>query len=156
MKSNNVSSLDISSCKAYLITTYNIPESEIIRIIKLDIVRNDLKVNHVGYEFYAENGTKLEPNNCNVIISSPLHLNETEKEILNFVTNQNENYDIFDISNQFYTDVCPNFESPDGTDVILYDREKDYYLSNYNMCQDNCEYMGFNKTHIISTKRKIY
>ena len=131
MKSNNISSLDISSCEKYLRTTYNIPENEIIRIIKLDIVRNDLKVNHVGYEFYAENGTKLEPNDCYVIISSPVKLNEGEKKRISFVSEQNKKFDIFDIKNDFYNDICSNFKSEDGTDVILYDREKDYYLSNY-------------------------
>ena len=105
MKSNNISSLDISSCEKYLRTTYNIPENEIIRIIKLDIVRNDLKVNHVGYEFYAENGTKLEPNDCYVIISSPVKLNEGEKKRISFVSEQNKKFDIFDIKNDFYNDI---------------------------------------------------
>jgi hypothetical protein len=66
---NNVSSINIGTCENYLKETYNIPDNESIRILKLDIVRSDMKVHQVGYEFYSENGTLLEPNNCNVIVS---------------------------------------------------------------------------------------
>ena len=39
-----------------------------------------MKIHQVGYEFYSENGTLLEPNNCNVIVSSPVKLNTSEKK----------------------------------------------------------------------------
>ena len=144
IKTNNISSLDFSSCELYFRSTYKIPDNEVIKIIKLDLVRHDLKVNQVGYEFYAENGTKLEPNNCNVIISSPVRLNTTEKEIISFVTKQNNEFDVFDINNEFFNDICSNFKSEYGTDVITYDRQQDYYISNTNMCPDNCIYLEYN------------
>ena len=32
----------------------------------------------------------------------------------------------------------------DGTDVILNDRKKDFYISNITLCEENCEYEEFN------------
>ena len=143
---NNLSSINITSCESYFKETYNIPDNESIRILKLDVIRSDMKIHQVGYEFYSENGTLLEPNNCNVIVSSPVKLNTSDREKISFVSEQDKKFDMLDINNEFYNDICSNFKSEYGTDVILVDREKDYYLSNYHLCQDNCDYAGFNSS----------
>ena len=47
-------------------------------------------------------------------------------------------YDLFDINNAFYQDICVPFTSPYGTDVLLSDRIYYYYYNNETVCQSNC------------------
>ena len=54
-------------------------------------------------------------------------------------------YDIFNIDSEFFNDVCSTFSSENGTDIILKDRQKDYY-QNVTLCQEGCVYNGFDRT----------
>ena len=48
-------------------------------------------------------------------------------------------YDMFDINDPFYQDICTPFDSENGTDILLSDRV-DYIYNNENtQCQSNCK-----------------
>ena len=64
-----------------------------------------------------------------------------------FLTNQN--IDIFNLSGEFYTDICFHFESPNGKDVPLKDRILTYY-PNITLCDDDCTSKGVNLTTMES------
>ena len=65
------------------------------------------------------------------------------KSIL-FLTGQN--IDIFNLSGGFYTDICYHFESPNGKDIPLKDRIKEFY-PNISLCNDpGCIIKGVNLT----------
>ena len=55
---------------------------------------------------------------------------------------QAQGYDLFDINDSFYLDICSKFKSENGTDVILTDRKNDYY-TNETTCQANCQYSSY-------------
>ena len=72
----------------------------------------------------------------------PVELNE---ELLALYEElQNSGYDLFNIEDPFYNDICATYTTSDGTDVLLSDRKNDYYSNNYTTCQSNCEYASFN------------
>ena len=64
-----------------------------------------------------------------------------------FLTNQNIN--IFNKSDDFYTDICYHFESPNGKDVVLNDRLLMFY-PNITLCEKGCEVKGINITTLES------
>ena len=53
-------------------------------------------------------------------------------------------YDIFNSSSEFFNDICSTFTSENGTDVIIKDRQKDYY-QNISFCLEGCDYNGFDR-----------
>ena len=68
----------------------------------------------------------------------------------------NLGYDIYNISNEFYTDNCAP-ASDDGNDITLNDRIKYYYPSNITMCNEGCEYKDFDfETHRFLCECLIY
>ena len=51
-------------------------------------------------------------------------------------------YDLYDINNDFYQDICTSFTSENGTDILLSDRKSDFY-ENVSLCENGCEYKGY-------------
>ena len=52
----------------------------------------------------------------------------------------NQGYDPFDINDKFYREICTQYDSENGTDVLLDAREEYYYspIVNETSCQENC------------------
>ena len=70
--------------------------------------------------------------------------NSTDIDSLYHLTNQNVN--IFNLSSEFYTDICYHFISPiEGKDIALKDRILLYY-PNITLCEDGCQIKGVNLT----------
>ena len=70
--------------------------------------------------------------------------NSNDMESLFFLTNQNIN--IFNLSSEFYTDICYHFKSPvEGKDIALKDRIR-LYFPNVTLCEDGCKIKGVNLT----------
>ena len=51
-------------------------------------------------------------------------------------------YDMFDINDRFYQDICSPYETESGTDILLSDRIEDIYNDNYS-CPLNCSYSSY-------------
>ena len=56
---------------------------------------------------------------------------------------EENNIDLFDKNDNFFHDLCINFTSKNGTDVLLKDRRRDYYI-NISLCEKNCSYLMVN------------
>ena len=50
-------------------------------------------------------------------------------------------YDIYNLSDIFYTDNCSP-AADKGSDIILSDRVEYYYPQNVTICKEGCEYGG--------------
>ena len=48
-------------------------------------------------------------------------------------------YDMFDLNDPFYQDVCTPFDSSNGTDILLSDRVNYIYNNDDTQCQSNCQ-----------------
>ena len=49
-------------------------------------------------------------------------------------------FDMFNINDSFYQDICTPFDSPDGTDILLSDRINYIYNNDDTQCQPNCQF----------------
>jgi len=56
-----------------------------------------------------------------------------------------QNINIFNISDPFYTDICFHFESPNNRDITLKDRLLEYY-PNITLCEQGCQNKGVDST----------
>ncbi len=61
------------------------------------------------------------------------------------------NYDILNLNNSFYTDICELYTTEDNTDMSLSKRIEIFGSHKINPCADNCKYIQFN---INTTKIK--
>ena len=139
---------DFGDCYEKVKEFYNIKEKLIIStLIKYN------ENNHVtSHSFYNPiTGQKLDAENiCKNIsitveesILTRFKENNINYELLLYFTNQNIN--IFNISDAFYTDICYPFDSPIKKDITLKDRLLTFY-PNITLCENGCQNKGINLT----------
>ena len=140
---NKISHIDFFECEKILQGKFGIEEPLII--ITADIKRNDTISTQVEYQVFNPN-TLEQLNlsfceNVNIDIYTPLYLDPGTYNRAKQLKDQG--YDIFNISDDFYNDICSTFNSENDTDIILNDRRKDFYNPNITLCEDKCQYDGF-------------
>ena len=62
---------------------------------------------------------------------------------------QDSNIDLFNLDNEFFTDICFSYSYSEN-DVVLEDRIKDFY-QNYSLCDDGCTYNNINLEYMTIT-----
>ena len=70
-----------------------------------------------------------------------MELSKGTKQI--FEQMKNSGYDMFNINDPFYQDICTPFDSSNGTDILLTDRIDYIYHNDDTQCQSNCEYSQY-------------
>ena len=78
----------------------------------------------------------------NIKISSSINFDDNTKNKFNYSVIQG--YDILNINDSFYNDICTPYDSEYNTDVLLVDRKKEYYDNNIILCENNCTYNSYN------------
>ena len=81
----------------------------------------------------------IQPNIISILESS----NNVNIENILKLTQQNIN--LFNKNDDFYTDICYHYESPNGKDVTLRDRIREFF-PNITLCNDGCISKGVNLT----------
>jgi len=136
----NISTIFLGDCEDKLKEYYQINESLII--FKVDYIQKGSSIPIVEYEVYHPlKNEKLNLSICEdttINISIPVSINESEEFKYN-------------LSSDYYNDICYSYTTENGTDIILTDRLNEYYKNNMALCEDNCEYIGYNK----NTKKAI-
>ena len=145
----NESVIDLGDCENILKKSYNISENVSLIILKIDIVRTDSIANEVEYEVYNPyNFKKLDLSKCkNVTITVYSPVNLTQEEINKYNNAKVQGFDLYNVNDSFYTELCTQFNSENDTDVTLSDRRDDYYDGNANLFQDNCTYKEINTSN---------
>ena len=142
---------DFGECYSKVIECLNPPTNDKI-IIALVEKANGQKKSTTSFSFYhPETGEKLDVDNIckdeDVIVKesvlSQLNNSEINLESLFYLTEQNIN--IFNLSDEFYTDICYHFDSPNGKDIPLQDRIKSFY-PNITLCDTGYISKGVNLT----------
>lgn len=143
-KNNLISDFNISDCEEILRGNNNIPDDEELIIVKIDLRRNDTIASEIEYEIFNPITKKiLDLSSCgNVIIQSPIYVNNSYSNKIREI--YNEGYDIFEIDNKFYSDICiPFYDKKFKADLTLEKKQKVYFYENANLCEKNCKYIGF-------------
>ena len=161
--------VDFEPCEKILRDHYNISNSRIIIFLQLEINNLDSQsvVNQVGYQAFDDKQKTLNLSLCNNTNIKIFYLIKSNSSIdISFISSvQDSNIDLFNLDNEFFTDICFSYSYSEN-DVVLKDRIKDFY-QNYSVCDDGCTYNDINieymtiicvcevKTNLTTTQKVI-
>ena len=141
----NLSMIDLGKCEELLREENGIDDDTELIILKFEKLSTKASEKNVQYEIYDPNNkTQLDLSICkNTVIDLyiPITLSEETQNLYNDLSGQG--YDLFNENDSFYQDVCATYTSENGTDVLLSDRQSDYYNTNETTCQANCYYSAY-------------
>ena len=144
---NNVSIINLGECEDKLREEYHIDKSDSLIIIKYENISNDLKASekNIQYDvFEPYNKTKLNLSICentNVNILVKMTLSQDTKKAYDKMKEQG--YDMFNINDKFYQDICTPYKTEVNTDISLTDRKDYIYNNDDTQCQPNCYFSGY-------------
>ena len=134
--------IDLNECEISLRAFYNISNDTSLYIQKIDVTQEGMQIPKVEFDVYSRlGGKKLQK----------LNLSICQNDKINIYTNIDSisNLDIINPTSGYYTDVCYPTTSDVGTDIILNDRKKEFVEKNKTVCQEDCNFVGYN----FNTKR---
>ena len=141
----NLSMVDLGECEKILKEENNIDENTSLIILKFEKLTNISAEKNVQFEIYNPiSKIKLDLSVCQnfpIYLYIPNTLNEKTKTLYKDL--KDYGYDLFNINDSFYQDICTPYKSENNTDVLLSDRKKDFYSPNETMCQANCKYSDY-------------
>ena len=137
----NLSILDISNCEVILKENYNLNENDDLILLKKEKQSNKASEKEVQLEIYEPyNKTKLNLSFCENININLYVKTEINDEIkYSYEKLKNLGYDMFNIHDSFYQDICTDYTSYGDTDMILSDRINYIYNNEDIQCQQNCK-----------------
>ena len=144
----NISVIDLGECENKIKQQEGLSKDDQLIIYKVDLKNNDLTSTYVQYEVYNPNTNgKIDLDIClnySIILKVPVNFN-TNTELL-YESLGESGYNLFDIEDSFYNDICSTYTSINGTDVTLNDRINIIYNNNANvsLCQENCKFQYYN------------
>ena len=140
----NLSMIDLNKCEELLKAHYGIAESVSLIFLKFEKLTTIAAEKNVQYEVYEPvNKTKLDLSICkNAVIDLYLPISLSEKTQNLYENLKDSGYDLFNMNDSFYTDICAKYKTENGTDVLLSDRKLDYF-TNETTCQANCQYSNY-------------
>ena len=126
--------IDFGICENILKNAYNIDIKEELILFVVEQFIPGYKIPIIEYALFSKDGKiNLDLNLCKNIkaqIYIPVSINE------------NELYK-YDPSGVFFNDRCNKYTTEHGTDITLYDRQKDYNDNNMSLCEANCDYKNY-------------
>ena len=143
-KSDNLV-INLEECINLLSSVYYQNDLNEFLLVKIKIFKN-FNEYKIDYLLFSEFGELLNLTLCNELnIKIEYFISNVTDENLQLAQKLKEenNIDLFDKNDDFFHDLCINFTSKNGTDVILKDRMRDYYI-NVSLCEKNCSYLMVN------------
>ena len=126
----DISFIELGECE-YILKQNN---GELV-IFKIDIYKEGLLIPIVEYEIYdLNNKKKLDLNICKdkkIELLLPCNIDENEEFKYN-------------ISSEYFHDICFSYTTTFGTDITISDRRNEYIDNKMSLCENNCIYMGYN------------
>jgi hypothetical protein len=145
----NITKIDLKECYNLLMDHYVFAERNII-VTLIDIYRQ-YQSPYTYYNFYhPESGVKLDAKNICFnskvnkmfkVLSFDMDNKLAKKNLLS------QGVDIFNSSSKFFFDLCYHYESPNGKDIPLKDRLKEFY-PDIILCDEGCLITGVNLTSL--------
>ena len=131
----NISTINLGQCEQKLKDVYGINETLPLIIFKIDYYSKDTLIPIVGYEIYHPlNKSKLDLNYCeDILIKLNIPVSIDENNLFKY-----------DPNSAYYRDNCYAYTTENGTDIILNDRKKEFSNNNLSLCENNCNYSGYN------------
>ena len=149
----NSSSILLNECEDILRKEYSVPEDKPFIILKIETTNNNTNYMNSYYEIHNpfNFSEKLNLDICQnktIEIRAPIQMKKYHLDLINTV--KNLGYNIFDLNDPFYTDICTVF-SYNNSDISLSERRNLLNLSNEIYCMHNCNFTNID----INTMRSI-
>ena len=135
----NKSTIDLMECEDKLKQNYNIPSNSSLYILKVDIDLVGMSIPKIEYAvyypLYGGDLIKLNLSICEdtqIDISIPVAIKESIEK--------------YNLSSDYYTDICSKETTDTGTDICLPDRKKIFIDNNMTLCEEDCKLTGYNFT----------
>ena len=151
---NGISAVDLGNCTKIIKDYYNISKDANLIILNMESKKNQNKTNSDSNSFnlgknnqievYDYSGRKLDLTVCKEDIKIMKYIGDIDE--LNIQSAKSlslQGIDVFNASDEFFNDLCHQYDNIDGKDVILDDRRTDLY-QNATFCQEGCKYSGMN------------
>ena len=155
----NLPKIDFGDCYEKIQKNYKITDELITIIINK---QNENTISSISFAFYNPiSGDKLNANNIckdsKITVQENLLnlLNNADIDISIITSLTDQNINIFNQSDEFYTDICYHFDSPSENDVALKDRLQEYY-PNITLCEEGCSIKGVNLINMTSICECIF
>ena len=131
----NISTVNLGKCEKKLRSQYHLEDEEPLIMLKIEYYQEGLLIPIIEYEIY----------NIKEKIILNLTVCENEKIQVSIPVNIDEdNLFKYNISSDYYNDICFPFTTENKTDIILIDRRNEYINNNMTLCESNCELSGYN------------
>ena len=146
----DLSIIELGDCEQKLKDHYKIPKEESLIIYKTDIKTSNLIQSYIQYEIYNPvNLEKLSLSYCEdskITINSKINLDDSTLSLYDSLIQSG--YNLFNINDSFYTDICSTYTTQNGTDLTLSDRQEEIYKisGNLSLCQTGCKLNSFDPT----------
>ena len=94
-------------------------------------------------EIYDYSSNKLNLSVCNDNIKVMKYIGDIDDQLdMNSAESlSNQGIDVFNSNDDFFNDICHQYDNSNGKDIILTDRRNDIN-QDATFCQDGCEYNG--------------
>ena len=133
-ENDNRTSIDLGECENKLKEHYNIDKNLSLLILKIDVSNKGFLIPKIEYEVYDPISMKVLNlsvcENTKIDLAIPVSINE-------------DKLFMYDTKSEFFNDICFTYTSENGTDISLKDRKKDSLDKNMTLCEENCEYKGY-------------
>ena len=144
-ESAQLSKIDLGQCEEELRDNYNFNDNITLIILTLEKITNVSSERNLQFEVYESlNKTRLNLSICKdtpIDIYIPLIISDELNDLYNEL--KDLGYDLFNINDKFYQDICTPYKSSNNTDVLLADRINDYYNNNETQCQSGCSFANY-------------
>jgi hypothetical protein len=151
--SQELSAVDLGDCEGKIRDELGLGDQEIL-LFKVDHNVPGFKIPIIEYVLFTEDGRiNINLDICEGIqIDYYIPVNITGDQMY-----------LYDPNNEFYNDKCNQHTSEGGTDMTLFDRKNEYNVQNMSLCENGCEFEGYNETTLktkcncpIKTERNFF
>ena len=136
---SNGTTIDLLDCEHKLKSVYNISNLSSLYLQIYEIEIKGMKIPKIEYEvfypFFNETLQQLNLSECkgmDIDISIPVKITDT--------------IDKYNLSSDYYNNLCYKTTSDFGTDISLTDRKNDFIDNNMTLCEEDCKLSDYNYT----------
>ena len=151
-KDIRTSYVDLGECENRIKKAEHLSDDDELIIFKIDMKNDDSTLLYVQYEIYNPNTLDLiSLDICRDIlinIDIPFDLTEPTKSL--YIHMNESGYNLFNINDSFYNDICSTYTTQNNTDLSMADRKNvifDKKGGNMKICQNGCELKYYNITN---------
>ena len=147
----NISSVDLGECEDKIREKEKIKKEDKLLIYKIDTKNTDMSLTYVQYEIYNPYTLEKIPldicESNSIIIKAPIDLDDDLESI--YISLNTSGYNLFNLNDSFYTDICSTYTTQKGTDISMADRKNIIYdnYKNATLCQSGCSFLYYDYTN---------